>query len=128
MPGLEAPGIHRLGTVDERTLDAVYRNAVACAVPSRYEGFGLPALEAMARGCPVIASNATSLPEVVGAAGTLVPVGDVEAWGHALVEVARDPELRALMSARGRDRATTFTWRGSAHAHAAAYAAAMAGP
>ena len=89
VPGLDAPGIHRLGTVDERTLDALYRNAIACAVPSRYEGFGLPALEAMARGCPVIASNATSLPEVVGRAGMLVPVGDVEAWAHALVDDRR---------------------------------------
>lgn len=126
--GLEGPGIHRLGTVDERTLDALYRRALACAVPSRYEGFGLPALEAMARGCPVVASNATSLPEVVGSAGTLVPVGDVEAWARALVEVAREPELRAVMSVRGRSRATTFTWRGSAHAHAAAYAAATVAP
>jgi glycosyltransferase involved in cell wall biosynthesis len=123
--GLEAPGIHRLGTVDERTLDAVYRNAVACAVPSRYEGFGLPALEAMARGCPVIASNATSLPEVVGTAGTLVPVGDVEAWAHALVTTLRDDALRDEMSRRGRERAEGFTWLGSAHAHAAAYAAAV---
>ena len=122
VPGLEAPGIHRLGTVDERTLDAVYRNAVACAVPSRYEGFGLPALEAMARGCPVIASNATSLPEVVGSAGTLVPVGDVEAWAHALVSTVRDDAQREEMSRRGKERAAGFTWLGSAHAHAAAYA------
>jgi glycosyltransferase involved in cell wall biosynthesis len=123
--GLDAPGIHRLGTVDERTLDAVYRNAIACAVPSRYEGFGLPALEAMARGCPVIASNATSLPEVVGTAGTLVPVGDVEAWAHALVTTMRDDSQRDEMSRRGRERAAGFTWLGSAHAHAAAYAAAV---
>jgi glycosyltransferase involved in cell wall biosynthesis len=123
--GLDAPGIHRLGTVDERTLDALYRNAVACAVPSRYEGFGLPALEAMARGCPVVASNATSLPEVVGTAGTLVPVGDADAWGHALLDVARDDDRRAEMSRRGRERAAGFTWLGSAHAHAAAYAAAV---
>jgi glycosyltransferase involved in cell wall biosynthesis len=125
VPGLDGPGIHRLGTVDERTLDAIYRNAVACAVPSRYEGFGLPALEAMARGCPVIASNATSLPEVVGTAGTLVPVGDAEAWAHALVSIARDEDMRVEMSRRGRERAAGFTWLGSAHAHAAAYAAAV---
>jgi glycosyltransferase involved in cell wall biosynthesis len=125
VPGLDAPGIHRLGTVDERTLDAIYRNAIACAIPSRYEGFGLPALEAMARGCPVIASNATSLPEVVGAAGTLIPVGDAEAWTVALLHTIRDDGLRAEMSQRGRERAAGFTWRGSAHAHAAAYAAAL---
>lgn len=123
--GLDQPGIHRLGTVDERSLDALYRRAEACAIASRYEGFGLPALEAMARGCPVVASNATSLPEVVGTAGTLVPPGDVDLWAHALLEVVRDAPLRAEMSRRGIARAETFTWRGSAHAHAAAYQAAI---
>ena len=128
VPGIEGPGIHRLGTVDERTLDALYRRALVCAVPSRYEGFGLPALEAMARGCPVAASNATSLPEVVGAAGLLIPVGAVDAWAAALVGLASDPERCADLGRRGRKRAAGFTWRGSAHAHAAAYAAALDGP
>ncbi|MGZ4676451.1 MAG: glycosyltransferase family 4 protein [Acidimicrobiia bacterium] len=123
--GLDADGIHRLGTVHERSLDALYRRALVCAVPSRYEGFGLPALEAMARGCPVVATNATSLPEVVGSAGTLVPAGDVESWARALVEVIRDESLRAEMARRGVERASTFTWRGSALAHAAAYQAAL---
>jgi glycosyltransferase involved in cell wall biosynthesis len=127
VPDLDGSGIHRLGTVREATLDALYRRALMCAVPSRYEGFGLPALEAMARGCPVVASNATSLPEVVGDAGTLVPVGDVEALARAIIEVAGDADLRAEMSQRGRERAAGFTWRGSAVAHAAAYAAAAAG-
>ncbi len=125
VPGLDAPGIRRLGTVDERTLDALYRRALVCAVPSRYEGFGLPALEAMARGCPVVASNATSLPEVVGSAGTLVPVGDVESLARALLEVSEDHEVRGTMAELGRERAAGFTWQGSAHAHAAAYAAAV---
>jgi glycosyltransferase involved in cell wall biosynthesis len=60
----------------------------------------------------------------VGTAGTLVPVGDAEAWAHALLEVVRDDALRAEMAHLGRERATGFTWRGSAHAHAAAFAAA----
>ena len=123
--GLDAPGIHRLGAVDEPTLDALYRRALLCAVPSRYEGFGLPALEAMARGCPVIASDATSLPEVVGTAGVLVPVGSVDAWAAALVSLANDPERREKLAKRGHDRAARFTWRGSAQAHAAAFAAAI---
>ncbi|MEP6623537.1 MAG: glycosyltransferase family 1 protein [Acidimicrobiia bacterium] len=122
--GLDAPGIRRLGTVDEHTLDALYRRAMLCAVPSRYEGFGLPALEAMARGCPVIASNATSLPEVVGAAGVLVPVGAVDAWAQAIVDLAGDPTRRETLARLGLERAEGFTWRGSAHAHAAAYVAA----
>ena len=126
--GLDAPGIRRLGTVDERTLDALYRRALLCAVPSRYEGFGLPALEAMARGCPVIASNATSLPEVVGNAGVLAPVGDVDAWTNALIALAHDPARRAELGTLGRQRAAGFTWLGSAHAHAAAYEAARHGP
>ena len=79
----------------------------------------------MARGCPVIASNATSLPEVVGTAGVLVPVGDVDAWADALVELATDAERASRPGRRGRDRAAGFTWLGSAHAHAAAYAAAI---
>jgi glycosyltransferase involved in cell wall biosynthesis len=62
---------------------------------------------------------------VVGSAGTLVPVGDVEAWAHALVATLRDDALRDEMSRRGRERAEGFTWLGSAHAHAAAYAAAV---
>ncbi len=128
VPGIEGPGIHRLGTVNERTLDALYRRALVCAVPSRYEGFGLPALEAMARGCPVAASNATSLPEVVGAAGLLVPVNSVDAWAAAFVELASDPEYRDDLARRGRERSAGFTWRGSAHAHAAAYVAALEGP
>ncbi len=128
VPGLDGGGVHRMGTVSEPTLDALYRRALMCAVPSRYEGFGLPALEAMSRGCPVIASNGTSLPEVVGSAGTLVPVGDVEALARALVETATDPDLRAEMSNRGRERATGFTWAGSAHAHSAAYSAALEAP
>lgn len=126
--GLEAPGIRRLGTVDEHTLDALFRRALLCAVPSRYEGFGLPALEAMARGCPVIASNATSLPEVVGSAGLLIPVGAVDAWAEAIVSLAADPDRRAELASLGRQRAAGFTWRGSAFAHAAAYAAAVDGP
>ena len=79
----------------------------------------------MARGCPVVASNATSLPEVVGSAGTLVPVGDVESLARALLEVSEDRQVRDTMAALGRERAAGFTWQGSAHAHAAAYAAAI---
>jgi glycosyltransferase involved in cell wall biosynthesis len=122
--GLDAPGIRELGPVDERTLDALYRRATLCAVPSRYEGFGLPALEAMARGCPVVASDATSLPEVVGDAGRLVAPQDVDAWAAALVQLFTEPAARAELAAGGRARASEFSWTRSARAHLDAYRAA----
>lgn len=124
VPGLDGQGVRRLGRVDEATLDALYRRAELCALPSRYEGFGLPALEAMARGCPVIASNTTALPEVVEDAGILVPPGDVAAWTSALTDLLDDGAARADLSARGRRRAGDFTWAASAQAHLDAYAAA----
>lgn len=126
VPGLDAPGIRELGSVDERTLDALYRRATVCAVPSRYEGFGLPALEALARGCPVIASATTSLPEVVGDAGRLVPPRDVETWAQALVDLVTDADARADLARRGAQRAREFTWTRSAAAHLEAYRAATA--
>ncbi len=125
VPGLDADCVARLGAIDPVLLDSLYRRAVACCVPSTYEGFGLPALEAMARGCPVVASDTASLPEVVGDAGVLVPPGDVEAWTQAVASLATKPEQRAALAARGRRRAATFTWEASATAHLAAYRAAL---
>lgn len=128
VPGLDSPGIRELGRVDDTTLDALYRRAVICAVPSRYEGFGLPALEAMARGCPVVASATTSLPEVVADAGMLVPAGDVDAWACALEGLLDDPSAREGLAKLGRQRAQRFTWSASAAAHAVAYRTALALP
>jgi glycosyltransferase involved in cell wall biosynthesis len=126
VPGLDAPGIRELGSVDERTLDALYRRATVCAVPSRYEGFGLPALEALARGCPVVGAAPTSRPEVVGDAGRLVQPRDVEAWAEALVDLVTDADARADLARRGAERAREFTWARSAEAHLGAYRAATA--
>ena len=78
----------------------------------------------MARGCPVVASNATALPEVVRAAGLLVPPGDVARWSAALLEVVGSSELRADLSARGLRRSADFTWPACAEAHLDAYDAA----
>jgi glycosyltransferase involved in cell wall biosynthesis len=122
VPGLDTPGVRRLGKVDEATLDALYRRAMLCALPSRYEGFGLPALEAMARGCPVVASSVTALPGVVGDAGVLVRPGDVAGWTAALRELLGDASARADLSARGTSRAATFTWEATARAHQEAFA------
>lgn len=100
--------IHVLGRVPEADLRWLYDHALALTFPSEYEGFGNPCLEAMARGCPVLASNAAALPEVVDGAGRLVPTGDVDAWIRAIVELADDPDLVADLRRRGCERAAAF--------------------
>lgn len=89
---------------------SVLQGAKILALPSLYEGFGLPALEAMACGVPVIASNATSIPEVVGDAGILADPHDVQSWVSAIRDVSRDARLRASLGARGVERAKGFSW------------------
>ncbi|MFN2460681.1 MAG: glycosyltransferase family 4 protein [Candidatus Velthaea sp.] len=97
-----------LGTAE---LVALYRGATLVAVPSLYEGFGLPVLEAMACGAPVLASRAASLPEVGGEAIRYVDApDDAAAWTRALGELASDAEARADLAARGPLRAAAFTW------------------
>src|SRR5205823_3788712 len=127
-PALDGPGVVAPGRVDEATLDALYRGAAALAVPSRSEGFGLPALEAMARGCPVVASDAGALPEVVGDAGLLVPPGDADALAGAVARLLTDDALAAATGAAGHRRAATFTWSACTAAHLAAYHAALGLP
>lgn len=100
--------VHLLGRVPERDLRWLYDHALALAFPSEYEGFGNPCLEAMALGCPVVASDATALPEVIADAGLLLPTGDVDAWTRAIVELADSPDLAADLVHRGRERAATF--------------------
>lgn len=124
-PTLDGPGVVAPGRIDEVTLDALYRGAAALAVPSRAEGFGLPALEAMARGCPVVASDAGALPEVVGDGGVLVPPGDADALAGALDRLLTDDALAASLGAAGHRRAATFTWSACTAAHVAAYRAAL---
>ncbi len=121
-------GVIAPGRVDEAALDALYRGAAALVMPSRSEGFGLPALEAMARGCPVVASRAGALPEVVGDAGVLVPPGDADALAAALDRLLTDDSLAATLAAAGRRRAATFTWTACTPAHLAAYHAALGLP
>jgi alpha-1,3-rhamnosyl/mannosyltransferase len=116
------------GLVDEATLDALYRGAAVVVVPSRSEGFGLPALEGMARGRPVVASAAGALPEVVGDAGVLVAPGDPDALAAALDRLLTDADLASSHGDAGRKRAADFTWTACTAAHLAAYRAALGVP
>ncbi len=103
-----------LGFVDEADLPALYRSAALFVFPSLYEGFGLPVLEAMACGVPVVCSNASSLPEVAGDAALLVDPFDVDGLSRAMGRVLEDEGLRGEMVARGLAQAARFTWDGAA--------------
>lgn len=111
--GLE-PHVTLTGYVPDEDLPALLNCAEVFAYPSVFEGFGLPPLEAMACGLPVVCSDASSLPEVVGAAGVLLPPGDPRAWAEALARVLAEPAWRAELSARGLARARPFTWEAAA--------------
>jgi len=111
----------RLGYLEHADLVDVYSAAACLVFPSRYEGFGLPLLEAMGCGCPVVAFSNSSLPEVAGDAAVLVEDGDAHALGRAAAEIAADPERAAELRRRGLARARRFTWRQAARATIAAY-------
>jgi glycosyltransferase involved in cell wall biosynthesis len=96
--------------VERDDLPALYSGALAFTFPSLYEGFGLPPLEAMSCGTPVISSNATSLPEVVGDAGILLNPADAHAWADAVQRLAEDAGAREQLSLRGLAQAEQFTW------------------
>ncbi|GBD42020.1 D-inositol 3-phosphate glycosyltransferase [bacterium HR39] len=102
------------GPLPRGELPALYAAAEALLVPSFYESFGFVAVEAMACGCPVIASTGGALPEVVGDAGLLFPVDDVEALASCMREVAGNPALREELRRRGLARASRFTWERAA--------------
>jgi glycosyltransferase involved in cell wall biosynthesis len=102
--------IRRLGYVPDDQLPALYAGARALAMPSRYEGFGLPCLEAMACGTPVVAAAAGALPETVGDAALLVDPVDPGAFSEALVTAARDEPARERLIDAGLRRAAGFTW------------------
>jgi glycosyltransferase involved in cell wall biosynthesis len=113
----QAPdGVRLLGPVRPAELPALYNLATCLAHPAWYEGFGLTPLEAMACGTPVVASTASSLPEVVGDAGLLVPPDDPEGWRDALERLLDDAALRARLRDQGLRRAAEFTWQKAAAA------------
>jgi len=110
-----------LGPVPESGLRALYRDAMALVYPSRYEGFGLPLLEAMASGTPVLASRAASIPEVVGDAAVLLDPDDTMSWADAIECVSSDEGLRLRLISAGRTRAAEFTWARTARMTADVY-------
>jgi glycosyltransferase involved in cell wall biosynthesis len=104
------PSLHHMQGLDPDELPAVYNLARVLAHPAWYEGFGLPPLEAMACGTPVIVSDRSSLPEVVGDAGVVVPADEPEAWRKALEKVVGDTDFAAEQRRRGILRAAQFSW------------------
>lgn len=113
------------GFVSDAELSSLYRGAIALVMPSREEGFGLPALEAMAHGTAVIASRDAALMEVTGDAALHVDASDVRMLADAMTRVARDGELRAQLGASGITRAKLFTWKRCAELTRDAYLAAI---
>jgi glycosyltransferase involved in cell wall biosynthesis len=102
-----------LGYLNDETLSVLYRLASVFVFPSLYEGFGLPPLEAMASGTPVVTSNISSLPEVAGGAAVLVDPYDVDSIADGMRRVLDDPALAADLRRRGLARAREFSWERS---------------
>jgi glycosyltransferase involved in cell wall biosynthesis len=110
-----------IGYVPENDLPALFSGSLCFIYPSYFEGFGLPVLEAMQCGAPVIAGNRTSLPEVVGEAGVLVDPFDTNAIAHALAEIIEKPDHRAELRVKGLAQAKAFSWRRTAELTLEAY-------
>lgn len=117
--------VRRLGRIPSADVAGLYDLAAVVAVPSRYEGFGLPAAEAMAHGAALVAAATTALPEVVGDAGLLVDPDDPGAWAVALGGLLADPADRARLGAAGLERAGRFRWEANASALADVYRQAL---
>jgi len=122
------PRVRRTGRISDADVAGLYAAASVVAVPSRYEGFGLPAVEAMAAGVALVAADATALPEVVGDAGVLVDPLDAVAWAEVIGRLLGDPEERGRLAVRGRERAQRFTWRANAEGFADLYRGALVVP
>lgn len=118
-----AEKVHHLDYLSRSQLSTVYSQADLFVLPSIYEGFGFPILEAMSFGVPTIASRSSSLPEVGGAAALYFPVGDSTVLAHLIGLVTHDEELRHALSVRGRERAALFTWTRAAVQTAAIFRA-----
>lgn len=111
----------RMAAGNDAILGAAYKGAAMLVYPSLYEGFGLPPLEAMSMGCPVVASNAGPMPEVAGGAAYMSDPKDVDAIRHAMETVAGSTELRAVLMRKGHARAEMFSWERCARDTALVY-------
>ena len=118
--------LHHLGYVDEPTLAALYRGARLFVFPSRYEGFGLPVLEAFTAGVPVVASDLPVLRELAGDAVLYAPPLDPEAWVRQVERLLDDPELARTLAGAGRERAARYTWERAAELHVEVFREAAA--
>ncbi|MFN0206607.1 MAG: glycosyltransferase family 4 protein [Planctomycetota bacterium] len=101
---------------NDRELSEMYQTAAAVAFPSKYEGFGIPLLEAMRFGAPVVASNSSAIPEITGAAALLVNSDDAHAWADAIISILNDTNLARDYSLRGGAREKKYSWAASARA------------
>ncbi len=119
--GVDERFVRFIGFVDEADKPALYRGAAAFVFPSRYEGFGLPPLESLACGTPVVGSDVSSIPEVVGDAGVLLSPDDAEGMAGALIQLATDDDFRAELSRRALAQAARFSWERTARETLAAY-------
>ncbi len=115
-PALDVEAVRVLGYVPPADLPALYGGALGLTLPSRYEGFGFPVVEAMRCGTPVLASSAGALPEVVGGAGILLSLRDTAGWSQALLQLASDDALRRRLIEAGFERSEQFTWERAASA------------
>lgn len=115
------------GPADDAGLASLYSQASAFCLPSHHEGFGLPVLEAMLLGCPVVAADSTALPEVVGDAGLLSHTGDADSLASALARMLSDADLAGALRASGRRRAAEYTWESTARKTLAVYAEVAGG-
>jgi alpha-1,3-rhamnosyl/mannosyltransferase len=118
--------VRPLGYLSDEALQRLYAGAAMLVYPSIYEGFGLPALEAMASGIPVITSDRSSLPEVVGDVGITVDPADDEGLAEAMRRLAEDPGERRDRGVRGRERARGFSWAHCAEETERVYRVALA--